>query len=79
MKTFLLYGTSACHLCDTAEALLIDALQARDGSDFEKVDISDSDELFERYGILIPVLAHPDGRELRWPFQEQELALFLDS
>ena len=43
---------------------------------FHKVDISESDQLFERYGIRIPVLRHPDGAELDWPFSPGELRLF---
>jgi hypothetical protein len=71
-----LYGTGACHLCDLAEALLIRL--AEEGGDFafHKVDISKSDQLFERYGIRIPVLRHPDGAELDWPFSPGELRLF---
>ncbi|MEJ2531539.1 MAG: glutaredoxin family protein [Halioglobus sp.] len=67
-----LYGTSACHLCEIAEAML----EGR-GVAFDKVDISTSDDLFERYGVRIPVLQRPDGRELGWPFSETELAEFL--
>jgi hypothetical protein len=47
------------------------------GVAFDKVDISTSDELFERYGVRIPVLQRPDGRELGWPFSGTELAEFL--
>jgi hypothetical protein len=49
------------------------------GAAFDKVDISTSDRLFERYGVRIPVLRHPDGRELGWPFSEADLAAFLAS
>jgi glutaredoxin len=69
----ILYGTSACHLCEIAAALL-DAADVR----YREVDISDSDVLFERYGITIPVLRHEDGRELNWPFDENALADFLN-
>jgi len=68
----VLYGTSACHLCEIAEAML-----EGQGAVFDKVDISTSDDLFERYGVRIPVLRRPDGRELGWPFSETELAEFL--
>jgi glutaredoxin len=67
-----LYGTSACHLCEIAEGMLEGA-----GIDFHKVDIADSDELFERYGMTIPVLQRGDGRELNWPFSEASLLEFL--
>ncbi|MAT93936.1 MAG: thioredoxin family protein [Halioglobus sp.] len=43
----------------------------------EVVDISESDVLFERYGTRIPVLRHPDGREMDWPFEQLALARFL--
>jgi len=67
-----LYGTSACHLCELAEKMLQElALH------YGKVDISESDALFERYGVLIPVLRHPDGRELNWPFTSAQLTEFI--
>ena len=76
---FILYGTSACHLCEIAEQML--QLQQQTGSAFafDKVDISESDTLFERYGVLIPVLQHPDGRDLNWPFSQSQLQQFLAS
>ena len=67
-----LYGTSACHLCEIAEEILKST-----GVEFTKVDIADSDELFERYGVSIPVLRRGDGKELNWPFSEESLAAFL--
>ncbi|RLQ22931.1 glutaredoxin family protein [Seongchinamella sediminis] len=68
-----LFGTSACHLCERAAALLQAA-----GVDFEEVDISESDDLFARYGVTIPVLRRADGEELNWPFDEEALARFLE-
>lgn len=67
-----LYGTSACHLCELAAGLLEAA-----AVDFEEVDISESDALFARYGLSIPVLRREDGQELNWPFDEEALARFL--
>lgn len=67
-----LYGTSACHLCELAEQLLQEL-----ALDYCKIDISESDTLFERYGVLIPVLRHPDGRELNWPFTSAQLTEFI--
>ncbi len=68
----VLYGTSACHLCELAEDLLRES-----GRDFELVDIAGSDALFERYGVTIPVLRRDDGQELNWPFDAEALAQFL--
>jgi hypothetical protein len=79
MKIFRLYGTSACHLCELAEGMIA-AQSAGIGSvEVERVDISSTDALFQRYGLVIPVLQHPDGRELYWPFAAQQLDAFLRS
>jgi hypothetical protein len=75
--SYILYGTSACHLCDLAEGLLLAYLGTGEVSVFTKVDISDSEVLFERYGVRIPVLAHADGAELDWPFSASQLTRFL--
>jgi hypothetical protein len=79
LAQFTLYGTSACHLCELAEQLLQQVWQAGPSFECDVVDISESDELFERYGLVIPVLRHPDGRELNWPFAAAQLRAFLDS
>ena len=78
MSQFTLYHTSACHLCEIAEQML-EAVAQESGLALalEKVDISDSDPLFERYGMRIPVLRRQDGRELDWPFDPAELPGFL--
>ena len=73
----ILYSTSACHLCEVAEQMIQALSQSGRSITLEKVDISDSDQLFERYGVKIPVLARPDGRELDWPFDAAELAAFV--
>ncbi len=71
-----LFSTSACHLCERAEALLMPWVAQ--GLSVCVEDISETDELFERYGLLIPVLRrHDTGAELRWPFDAEGLAGFL--
>jgi len=77
-QMLVLYGTSACHLCEQAEALLVAALPTGGGVCYRKVDISTDDALFERYGWIIPVLARPDGKELSWPFDGVILGEFID-
>lgn len=72
----VLYSTSACHLCEQAEALLLPWV--KQGRVVEVVDISESDDLFQRYGVHIPVLRRTDtGAELYWPFDTRSLAAFL--
>jgi len=69
--TLYLYATSACRLCEQAEAVLA-SVQWPIAITVEVVDVSESDELLQRYGQRIPVLAVPqaDGslQELQWPF-----------
>jgi hypothetical protein len=79
LNTFTLYGTEACHLCELAQKMLIDAISGSDQFQVELVDISEAEDLFERYGIRIPVVQHADQRELDWPFTPDELLAFLHS
>jgi glutaredoxin len=68
-----LYGTTCCHLCEKAEAVLREV-----GIEADYVDIADDDELLEKYGIRIPVLKRVDtGAELGWPFDASAISLFL--
>ncbi len=66
--TFLkLFTTSGCHLCENAELLL--AAVAGRKLLWQAVEIANSDELIEHYGLLIPVVQEPrSGAELPWPF-----------
>ena len=81
MLQLTLYGTSGCHLCEEAEALLGEALYQQGAAiDIIAVDIADHDDWMARYGIRIPVLSHANtGRELDWPFGPNELVHFLNN
>lgn len=74
MASIVLYGTSVCHLCEDAERLLVNILPAKG---YIKLDIADSQHLFDKYGECIPVVKRDDGRELEWPFDMQTLHKFL--
>ena len=54
-----LYGTLACHLCEAAMHVLQPLIA--DGLRVSEVDISDSDELMQRYQMRIPVLQRTDS------------------
>ncbi len=69
MKTRI-YGRKDCHLCDEAKAML-------SGVPAEYLDIATDRTLLARYGMRIPVIARPDGMELDWPFDREELRRFL--
>jgi len=73
----VLYGTSACHLCEVAQEMLEHYSAHLTEITYIQCDISESDDLFHRYGIRIPVLQRADGAELDWPFSAQQLELFL--
>jgi len=72
MKLYL-YGTSFCHLCEQAEAVLHSV-----GVTAEHIDIAEDDDLMERYGTRIPVVKRIDsGAEMGWPFDEAALERFI--
>ncbi|PCM43351.1 glutaredoxin family protein [Marinobacter sp. ANT_B65] len=71
------YTTSQCHLCELAEALLVNTPMPAPVP-VDVVDIAQSEELVQRYGTRIPVLRRSDtGQELDWPFDRDQLLTFL--
>ena len=76
-KGLVLYGTSACHLCEVAQQMLEHVHKNSGELDYSLADISDSEALFQGYGLRIPVLRRADGTELDWPFSMEELLVFL--
>lgn len=73
----LFYTTTQCHLCELAEALLVNAPMPAP-IPVDVVDIAQSEQLVERYGTRIPVLRRNDtGAELDWPFTRDQLLTFL--
>jgi glutaredoxin len=69
----VLYGTTYCHLCEQAEAVLHAV-----GVDAEHIDIAEDDALLEKYGVRIPVVKREDtGAELGWPFDEAAVRRFI--
>lgn len=78
---FYLLGTSGCHLCEEAEAV-IDAYLAKGRRDIiiEPIDIADQKQWQEHYALRIPVLYHPESeRELAWPFDKIDVDKFMAS
>jgi hypothetical protein len=77
MKTVYLYSTPGCHLCEIAWEILV-PLVSYLPLRLEEIDIAESDELIEQYGIRIPVLKFNDyADELGWPFDSAQAAIFL--
>jgi len=73
MKQLVLYTTSHCHLCEQAEAMLT-GLKNQYEINWQLQEISDDDDLTEKYGIRIPVITRMDNQaELNWPFTENDI------
>lgn len=76
---FTLYSTLGCHLCEVAQAVLVQSACIDEGV-IGVCDISTEDALIERYGTSIPVLQHnASSKELNWPFDEADLNVFIRS
>lgn len=70
-----LYTTSACHLCELAEELVLATLPSKT---ILMVEISEDDALISKYGEKIPVLYRNDtNTELCWPFSTADIQIFL--
>ena len=77
MQVIYLYSTPGCHLCELAREI-VDPLLNDYSLALEEIDIAESDELIERYGVKIPVLKSPHHLdELCWPFDAYQAAAFL--
>lgn len=73
----IFYTTAQCHLCELAEALLVNTPLPHP-IPVEAVDIAQSPALVTTYGTRIPVLRRNDsGAELDWPFDRKQLLDFL--
>lgn len=75
----ILFGTSGCHLCELAEALIEKECRMREGAlALCLTEIADQAVLMSRYGVRVPVLRRSDtGAELDWPFDAHALQVFL--
>lgn len=73
----ILFGTSACHLCEQAEQILANCLRDTDCI-LEHIDIAEHTEWQAPYAIRIPVLLNPKTqKELGWPFDAEEVRAFV--
>ena len=76
-KEYILYGTSACHLCEEAEIIMRIVLQTHDII-YRKKDIVEDDHLLHQYALTIPVLKSvATQKELNWPFTEDTVKAFI--
>ena len=79
MKQLVLYTTSHCHLCEQAVALLTN-LKDQYHIEWILKEISDNDDLIEKYGIRIPVIKRTDIQvDLNWPFSENDIVMLIQA
>ena len=77
MNRIYLYTTEACTLCEEAGDMLL-PLAHEAGLILDYVEISDSDQLVEDYGLRIPVVGREGvEEELGWPFSREQLSAFI--
>ena len=78
MKTVHLYSTPGCHLCELAKEIVAPLLNHY-ALFLEEIDIAESDDLIERYGVRIPVLKFPGcSDDLSWPFDAAQVQSFFN-
>ena len=73
-----LFTTLGCHLCEQAHEQLLSLTDGGMDLSIELVEIADSEDLMERYGITIRVI-RTDDREISWPFSVDALRAFLEN
>ncbi len=79
MQQLNLYSTTHCHLCEQAEALLVN-LSIQHDIRWQIIEITEDDELLERYGLIIPVIKRLDNdTEIAWPFTSDEIREFISA
>lgn len=66
-------------MCAEAYAILLPVIEMSPYCyELVRLDIADSDDLLDRYGIKIPVIKRLDtDAEIGWPFGESDLEFFL--
>lgn len=74
MPNLTLYHTSGCHLCEQAFELTQQL-----GIQVTLMDIVESQQLVDAYGVRIPVIQRADGKELGWPFDAESLQQFINA
>lgn len=63
-NTLILYSRDRCPLCDKAKNIIVE-LQKEWNFHFQIIDIAQSDELTEKYGLMIPVV-ELNGEEIQY-------------
>lgn len=73
----VLYSRKECRLCDVAERVLREELEKR-GLTYEKVDVDSDENLRDRYGVDVPVIAIDGEPVFKHRLNAQALEEYLD-
>lgn len=74
----ILFGTSACHLCEQAEKIIAAVQQDFPQIRLTPIDIAEHTQWQDAYAVRIPVLYHEETRrEMGWPFDENDVITFI--
>jgi hypothetical protein len=77
MISLQMFSTSGCHLCELAKQR-VEQIATQIPLVCEEIEITNSEELVELYGVRIPVLRDVvSGQEIGWPFDCAQLEEFL--
>ncbi len=75
----ILFGTSACHLCEQAQEILQNIVAHFSHIQLEWLDIAEQPKWQADYAVRIPVLLHPNsGKELDWVFNFHDVIKFIN-
>ncbi len=82
-KTFNLYGSQGCHLCEQALAICLSLIELQY---LRQIDIVDQERvshesltLVELYSVHIPVLERLfDNKKLFWPFDAEQVKQLIE-
>ena len=78
MLNLLLLGTSGCHLCEEAEAIIASCQLDKHKVSIEMLDIVEQDQYQAEFSLFIPVLYHPYSlKRLNWPFDAEQVHEFV--
>lgn len=79
MRKLILYTSLGCHLCEQALAVINPMLGEFDLS-LQQQEISDCDDLMDRYGVRIPVVRLESAElDLGWPFDAQDFERYIEA
>lgn len=75
-----LLGTSGCHLCEQALAILNQCSGTYTALLIEPIDIAEATEWQSQYATRIPVLYHrATQKDLGWPFDRANVNAFIEA